>query len=71
MPYHEFLWLDVAIRKIRDNGLTVEEVEHAVLRARLAVISDSSGRPGYKGRTPSGEVIFVAFEVIDPVLRCL
>ncbi len=49
MPYHEFLWLDVAIRKIRDNGLTVEEVEHAVLRARLAVISDSSGRPGYKG----------------------
>jgi uncharacterized DUF497 family protein len=68
MPFHEFFWTATAIRKIEDNGLTVRDVEYAVLRAKGLVASRSSGRPACKGRTPDGALIFVTFEIIDSVL---
>jgi hypothetical protein len=61
MPHHEFFWTNRAIEKIGDNGLTSSEVESAVRVARRREIS-STGHPGYRGRTPSGELIFVVFE---------
>lgn len=67
MPYHEFFWTERARQKLLDNGLSVDEVEFAVLNARKRTISESSGRPAYIGETPSGAVLFVAFEVIDAV----
>lgn len=68
MPFHEFFWTAIAIQKIEDNGLTVDDVEFAVLRTRYLDKSRSSGRPAYKGRIPSGEWISVAFEFVDAVV---
>ena len=68
MPYHEFFWTRRAVQKVLDNGLTVDEIEYAVLNARKRTVSDSSGRPAYIGESPSGDLLFIAFEALDPVL---
>lgn len=68
MPYHEFFWTRRAVQKVLDNGHTVDEVEFVVLNARKRTVSDTSGRPAYIGASPSGDRLFVAFEMLDPVL---
>ncbi len=66
MPYHEFFWTRRALVKIAEHGLTADDVEHAVLKTRLAPrVSRSSGLPTYTGRTPAGELILVVFERLD------
>lgn len=68
MPYHEFFWTDRAIEKIAQHGLTADDVEFVVLNAkRPPLASKSTGDPAYRGRTPSGELVFVVFEYIDAV----
>lgn len=65
MPYHEFHWTERAEQKIHDNGLTVEDVEFAVLHARESTRSNSSGRPAYIGEAPEGSGILVIYDRID------
>lgn len=65
MPYHEFLWMARAITKVADNGLTIEDVEFAVLNAFSEDISRSTGRPIYLGETPDGRVICVVYDSVD------
>lgn len=68
MPYREFFWTVRALQKIEDNGLTVADVEHAVLcSSGPAEVSRSSGRLTYSGPTISGETVFVVFEELDAV----
>jgi hypothetical protein len=68
MPYHEFFWTERAIEKVAEHGLTVDDVEHAVLSTnRKSARSRSSGLPTYTGRTRAGELIFVVFEKLDAV----
>jgi uncharacterized DUF497 family protein len=63
MPYHEFVWTERAIDKIDQHGLTVAEVEYAVLRCRgPKQASRDSGLPLYIGRTQDGTQIVVVFE---------
>ncbi len=68
MPLHEFLWSARAIQKVEDNGLTVEEVEYAVLTSHRTDRSRSSGRKMYFGCTPAGEEIAVPFDEFDAVV---
>lgn len=68
MPYHEIVWTNRAIQKVEAHGLSREEVEFVVLSCRnQPLTSRSSGLPAYKGRTHSGELVFVVFEPIDEV----
>jgi uncharacterized DUF497 family protein len=66
MPYHEFFWTERALEKIAEHGLTVADVEYAVLKTRRSPRASRSSRlPTYTGRTPSGELILVVFERVD------
>jgi uncharacterized DUF497 family protein len=65
MPYHEFFWTEEAVEKIIEHGLTIRDVEFVVLKASKPVVSNSSGRPAYIGRTTAGSLIIVVFEKID------
>lgn len=65
MPYHEFFWTDVAVEKVERNGLSLSEVEQAVIGANAAETSRSSGRKLYRGEIDPGDIIIVVFEEID------
>ena len=68
MPVHTFLWTKFSVCKIEDNGLTVNDVEHAVLNDYGPRVSRSSGRSAYVGPALDGRTVFVVYEPIDAVL---
>jgi uncharacterized DUF497 family protein len=68
MPYHEFFWTERAEQKVEDNGLSVEEVEYAVLHSHESTRSNSSGRPAYVGELPDGRGILVIYDEIDELM---
>jgi hypothetical protein len=64
MPKFEFDWTPRALQKLEDNGVTREDFEQVVLKARRIEYSRSSGHPACRGRLGS-RVLFCVFENID------
>jgi hypothetical protein len=53
MPRYFYLWTPLSIEHIAQHGVTAEEFEEVVERARRNIISDSSGHPAVIGFTDS------------------
>lgn len=54
------------VQHIAANGLSIEEVEQALLDpANRPIVSRSTGRTAVFGMTATGKVIFVVYEVIQ------
>ena len=63
----EFIWdeeLDGNVEHLADNGLTPEDVIHALETVIEFAISRSSGRSAFYGYTLDGRFIFVVYEEI-------
>ena len=67
MPWFDVYWLERAIEKVAEHGLSVEDVECVLQEFENEETSRSSGRPVRFGSTPDGRYIAVVFEWIDDV----
>ena len=68
MPWKDIVWNHEGggnADHIADNGLSIGDVEHAVMNPERHGKSRSSGRPILFGYTESGQYICVIYEVID------
>lgn len=65
MPNVLVICNDEIIEFIQQHGVSVDEFEEVVLRARIVEWSKSSGRPMAFGPTSTGKFIACVFEYID------
>lgn len=56
---------DGNVQHVAAHGLTKEDVESVLAKAKRSVRSRSTGRPCVFGHTPAGEYIIVVFVHID------
>ena len=70
MPWKDIVWNyeeDGNVAHVAENGLSVADVEQAVMNAERYGTSRSSGRPVLFGYTNGGDYICVVYEEIDDV----
>lgn len=68
MSWLTVIWNDEPggnVEHIAANGLTTENVDHALSNPVRHTVSRSTGRPALYGFTQDGRFIFVAYDEID------
>lgn len=65
MPTYLFFWTDENEEHVAEHGVTREEFEWVVQRAKRRGVSKTSGRPTAQGLTRDGRLLYCVYEMLD------